>query len=109
MTLFELLTDDDTGLDIPVTYSHFDTPQDGQMNIKPPYLAYIGSGQDNFKADNTYFWNRNRYQLEYYFTEKDEDKEAAIEQVLVDNGYLYEKSEDVLIEDQGVFVIYYQI
>ena len=35
--------------------------------------------------------------------------EAAIEKVLLDNGLLYDKSEDVFIEDEGVFVIYYTV
>ena len=43
------------------------------------------------------------------FIEKDETMEARIEALLLENGYLYDKSEDVYIEDEGVFVIYYTI
>lgn len=106
MTLYQILTDAETGLGIPCAYSHFrgsDVPE------SPPYLVYLGAGQDTFKADNTFYWSRNTYQLEYYFTEKNEATEANIEKVLLDNGYLYEKSEDVYIESEGVFVIYYSI
>ena len=106
MTLFEILTNPETGLGIPCAYSHF---RDDEVPEAPPYLVYIGDGQDTFEADNTYYWTRNRYQIEYYFTIKDEDQEAAIEKLLLDNGYLYDKTEDVYIEDQGVFVIYYNI
>ena len=106
MTLFQILTDPQTGLGLPCAYSHF---RDEDVPENPPYLVYIGSGQDNFEADNSYYWNRNRYQIEYYFTEKDESQEAAIEKLLLDNGYLYTKSEDVYIEEQGVFVIYYNV
>ena len=106
MTLFEILTDDETGLDIPVVYSHF---RDEDIPTAPPYVAYIGAGQDTFDADNSYYWTRNRYQLEYYFTKKNEAEEAAIEKILLDNGFLYDKSEDVFIESEGVFVIYYNI
>ena len=106
MTLFEILTDPQTGLGIPCAYSHF---RDEDVPEAPPYLVYIGNGQDTFEADNSYYWSRNRYQIEYYFTEKDEDQEAAIEKLLLDNGYLYDKSEDVYIEEQGVFVIYYYV
>ena len=42
-------------------------------------------------------------------TEKDETIESAIEDLLLENGYLYEKSEDVFIENEGVFVIYYTV
>ena len=106
MTLFEILTNPETGLGIPCTYSHF---RDDEVPEAPPYLVYMGDGQDTFEADNTYYWTRNRYQIEYYFTTKDEDQEAAIEKLLLDNGYLYDKTEDVYIEDQGVFVIYYNV
>ena len=106
MTLYEILTDAQTGIGIPCVYGSF--KKKGAPK-SPPYIAYLGDGQDAFEADNTYYYSRNRYQIEYYFTEKDEDLEAALEQLLVDNGYLYEKSEDVYIESEGVFVIYYNI
>ena len=88
---------------MPCAYSHFKTQQE------PPYLVYLGSGQDVLEADNTHYWKNNRYQIEYYFTEKNETNEAAIEEVLLDNGLLYDKSEDVYIENEGVFVIYYTV
>ena len=91
------------GTGLPCAYSHFKT------NQTPPYIVYIGNGQDNLDADNTHYWRNNRYQVEYYFTTKNESNEASIEDALLGAGYLYEKSEDVYIEDQNVFVIYYYI
>ncbi len=99
MTIYQTLQS--TGL--PCAYSHFKTTQ------TPPYIVYIGNGQDVLNADNTHYWRRNTYQVEYYFTTKNESNEAAIEDALLDNGFIYEKSEDVYIEDQDVFVIYYYI
>jgi len=99
-TIFETLQEK-TGL--PCVYSHFKDP------VKPPFIAYIGQGQDYDGADNTYPWRENRYQVEYYFTKKNERNEAAIEEALLGNGYNYTKSEDVFIEEENVFVIYYQI
>lgn len=99
MTIYQTLQS--TGL--PCSYSHFKKAQE------PPYIVYIGNGQDTMEADNTHYWRNNRYQVEYYFTAKDETNEAAIEDALLENGYNYTKSEDVYIEDEGVFVIYYQI
>ena len=90
-----------TGL--PCAYSHFKTAQE------PPYIVYIGNGQETMQADNTHYWRENQYQVEFYFTEKNEANEAAIEDALIGSGYLYDKSEDIYIEDQGVFVIYYYI
>jgi hypothetical protein len=106
MTLYQILTDEEKGVGIPVAYSHF-TDKDSPSS--PPYIVYLGNGQDNFKADDTFYFTENRYQIEYYFTEKDEEEESKIEKCLLDNGLRYEKSEDVYIEDEGVFVIYYQI
>lgn len=99
MTIYQILQS--TGL--PCAYSHFKTAQE------PPYIVYIGSGQDTADADNTHYWRNNRYQVEYYFKTKNESNEASIENALLGAGYLYEKSEDIYIEDQGVFVIYYYI
>lgn len=99
MTIYQTLQS--TGL--PCAYSRFKKP------TKPPYIVYIGSGQDIFEADNTHYWKQNTYQVEYYFTEKNESHETAIEDALLDSGFLYEKSEDIFIEDEGVFVIYYYI
>lgn len=90
-----------TGL--PCAYSHFKTAQE------PPYIVYIGNGQETMQADNTHYWRENQYQVEYYYTEKNEANETAIEDALLGSGYLYDKSEDIYIEDQGVFVIYYYI
>lgn len=99
MTIFETLQE--TGL--PCAYSHFTTAP------MPPYLVYVGNGQENLDADNTHYWRRNRYQVEYYFTTKDESAEATIEDLLLENGFIYEKSEDIYLEDEGVFLIYYYI
>ena len=99
MTIYQTLQS--TGL--PCAYSHFKKKQ------SPPYIVYIGNGQDTFQADNTHYWKQNTYQVEYYFTTKNEQNEEAIESALLENGFLYEKSEDIYIEDEDVFVIYYYI
>ena len=92
------------GIGLPCVHSHFK-----KSKVKPPYIAYIGSGQNTMDADNTHYWRQNTYQVEYYFTEKNETLEADIEDALLAAGFNYEKSEDVFIEDENVFVIYYQI
>lgn len=88
---------------LPVAYGFFKSPQ------TPPYLVYLGSGQYDFAADDTYYHRRNGYQVEYYFTEKNEENETAIENALLAAGYPYEKSDDVYIEAEVVFVIYYTV
>jgi len=102
MTIFQTLQA--TGL--PCAYSHF---REVNAPKAPPYIVYVGNGQDTFQADDTHYWRRNRYQIEYYFTQKDEAAEATIEDLLLQNGFIYEKTEDVYLEEEGVFVIYYQV
>lgn len=90
-----------TGL--PVAYSHFQTSQ------TPPYIVWTGSGQNTFGADNTWYHRQNTYQIEYYFTKKNEANEAAIEDALLNAGMQYVKSADLFIEDQNVYLIYYDV
>lgn len=99
MTIKQLLEQ----INIPFAYGFFKQP------ITPPYIVYVGGGQDNFGADNTWYATQNRYQIEYYFAYKNEANEQAIEQTLLAYGFNYTKSEDVFIESEGLFVIYYQI
>ena len=101
MTLYELLTDTNNGLGLPVTYGYFSTEE------KLPFICLMGSGQDTFKADDTFMQRKDRTQIEFYFKKKDPAKENALETLLLDNNYLYTKSEDIYIDDQDVFVIYY--
>ena len=88
---------------LPCAYSHFRQP------VQPPFIVYLGNGQTTFGADNTWTYRNNRYQIEYYFTEKNEANEKAIEDTLLQDGFNYEKSEDTFIEDEGLFVIYYYV
>lgn len=88
---------------IPVAYGRFKTIQ------KPPFLVYLGDGQTNVEGDDTYVHSVPDYQIEYYFREKDEETEAAIEQILLDDGYLYEKSPDAYIEEEDLWVVYYTV
>lgn len=102
MTFQEVL--ESTG--IPCVYGRF---RKGETPKVPPYIAYIGAGQETFEADNTFYYSQNSWQVEYYFTRKDEAAEAAIERALLENGYLYEKSDDVPVDDEGVYLIYYYV
>ena len=91
-----------TGL--PVRYFTFDSKKQPAR-----YLVWYGNGQAAGVADDTLFYQCNEYVAEYYYKRKDEETEAAIENVLLQNGYQFEKSEDVYIEDEGIYIIYYYI
>lgn len=86
---------------LPVAYGTFRNMQ------KPPFIAYIGAGQDYVSADNTVYDKTDLYQVEYYFAKKDEAKELEIEALLLENGYRYNKSMDSYIESEELYVIYY--
>ena len=99
MSIYQTLQS--TGL--PCAYSHFKTAQE------PPYIVYIGRSQNVLEADNTHYWRENKYQVEYYYKTKNEQNETDIEDSLLNAGFVYEKSEDVFIEDENVNVIYYYV
>ena len=90
-----------TGLE--VRYSHFTNP------AEPPFIVYLGNGQNQFDADDTIYWKENEFRVEYYYTLKDPDMEETIEAALLGNGFRYTKSEDTWIESEGVFLIYYYV
>lgn len=90
-----------TGL--PIAYSHH------KNAVQPPYLVYLGAGQNQFEADDTVYWRENQYTVEYYFAKKNEAVETSIEDTLIADGFRYSKSEDAFIESEGVFVIYYYV
>lgn len=80
-----------------------------EERVPARYLIWYGNGQTAANADDTLYFRKNGYIVEYYFDEKDEEKEAEIEAVLLNNGYLIEKSEDVYVDDEGIFMIYYYV
>ena len=92
-----------SGLGVPVVYGRFSTKQ------TPPFIVYIGDGQDVFDADDTHYHTANSYQIQYYFKKKNEQNERAIEAALLQDGFLYEKSPDAYIESEDIWVIYYYV
>ena len=90
-------------LGLPCAYGFFKNRQE------PPFIIYLGNGQNQYHADNTVYDKTELYRCEYYFKKKDEDLESEIEDAFLAGGYLYDKSEDVYIEDEKVFVIYYDL
>lgn len=92
-----------TRLGIDSVYSHWTEP------TTPPYIAYIGAGQNQFRADDTTHWRQNAYQVEYYFAKKDESKESSIEDIFLADGWIYSKSDDAYEESLGLFVIFYDL
>lgn len=88
-------------LNIPVAFGAFDEPQD------PPFACVLGAGQDQFHADGIPYEKWNLYDFEYYFENKDVDREEAIEEELTAAGFVYRKSEDVYIDDENMYQVTY--
>lgn len=102
-TIIETLNTITRDYGIPAAYSHFKTAQ------TPPYIAYIGNGQTQFRGDDTTYWRRNQYQVELYYAVKDVTLETSIEDALLADGWTYSKSDDTYEESQGLFVIFYDV
>ena len=88
---------------IPCVYSHF------VNGSSLPYIAYIGGGQTQMQADSTTYWRANTYQVELYFKTKDESLEKNIEDAFIASGWKFSKSDDAYIEDEGIYLIYYDL
>lgn len=92
---------EDLGIDS--AYSHFSSEP------RYPVLTYIGNGQSQLLADGTAYWKADTYQVELNFLKKDPSLEAAIEDAFLAGGWNYSKSEDTYLDDEGVYVIFYQL
>lgn len=76
---------------------------------EPPFLVYRGKGSSNFNAEDKVYYTAYDYTIEYYFIYKNEEIEKAIEERFDRENIIWDKSSDVFIEDENMFVIYYNI
>ena len=76
---------------------------------EPPFLVYIGKGSSNFEADDENYYKSYDYSVEYYFNFKNEELEDEIERQFDIFNIIWNKSGDIYIEDEDMFVIYYYI
>lgn len=90
-------------LNIPVGY--FVNPSPGVV----PFLVYYGSGSANFKADDVVFAKNANWNIELYVTKKDVQLEEQIEKLLDNAEIVWEKGQDVYIDEEKVFLIPYYI
>ena len=72
-----------------------------------PCIVYHGNGQKILYAGNTPYYKSNLYIVEYYFERKDEETEAQIEDALTAACLPYSRSEDIYIDSENIYVIYY--
>lgn len=80
-----------------------------KKGTQAPFLVYMGRGTDRMFADNTIYSAFDNYDIEYYFEDKSPEVEKTIEETLLANGLIYEKGDDVNIEDSDLYYITYSI
>ena len=79
-------------MNIPFAYDHF---AEGE-SPDPPFLVYLYPGSDNFAADGTVYYKRDKLHIELYTDIKDDDLEDRVESILNRNGLFYNKTETSL-------------
>lgn len=72
-----------------------------------PYAIIIGDGQDKVLADNKIYLKKNAYRVELYSLQKEFELEDKIENIFIQNGIIYDKSADVIIEEDIYSVFYF--
>lgn len=89
---------------LPYAYDHF---AEGE-SPEPPFVVYLYPGSDNFAADGTVYFKKDRLHVELYTDSKDPVLEQQIEDVLDAHGLFYNKSE-VWIQSERLYEVLYQM
>lgn len=87
---------------LPFTYDSFPN----NIAPVPPYIVFNYPQNDDFGADNINYVSIDVLNIELYSASKDFTNEQAIESVLTQNGFYYEKSE-AYIRSENLFQITY--
>ena len=87
---------------LPFTYDSFPN----NLAPTPPYIVFNYPQNDDFGADNINYVSIDVLNIELYSASKDFANEQAIESVLAQNGFYYEKSE-AYIRSENLFQITY--
>jgi hypothetical protein len=87
----------------PVAYHNF---SEGQEPSKP-YIVYLYPRSNNFAADGLVYQSINQLDIELYTDKKNPTVEKAVEAVLKEHGFFYEKNESYL-ETEKMFEVLYE-
>lgn len=88
---------------LPVSYRNWGKAKPPAM----PYLLYFTIGSDDLMADNVNYVGVKRWCVELYSEAKDDDSEAAVEQLLKQNEAPYSKNEIGPTDDGPYMTAYY--
>lgn len=89
---------DETGL--PVAYHHFN------KKTTAPFIIYFIPDVDLIGADDTVYKTKQSIRIELYTLSKDIETEATLENILIENGLFYSKSETYISEENMYEIIY---
>lgn len=98
--MYKILKDN---LSIPVAYGQFNNP------VVPPFVVYLYSSPEVMAADNMNYYVNDTFTIEYYFNKKDREKEREIENLLNSNELIWSKTEDIWIDEEKIYVVYYEV
>lgn len=90
-------------LGIPVAYNHFNEP------TSLPFITVTETEPDYIFADDINFYEKEFYEVEYYFRHKDPEKEKEIEQLFKDNHIIYVNYGDIWISDERIYQKIYEV
>lgn len=87
---------------IPFAYDHF---AEGE-SPEPPFVCYLLPSSNNFSADGAVYHKIGELRLELYTDKKDLPSERAVEAVLDEHGFFYNKTE-VWIDSEKLYEVLY--
>lgn len=90
------------GLNIPFCYYEFTN----NTQVAPPFIAYYYESSADLIADDTNYCKINNLVIELYTDNKDFALEGAIETMLNDNGFVYERTEGHIESERMYMVVY---
>lgn len=91
---------------IGLPYAYYQFPEGTAQ--EPPFVCFFYTNTDDLYADDKNYQGIPRLNIELYTSEKDFEKEAALEKILNDNGLTYYKEENY-INSESMWQIAYEM
>lgn len=90
-----------SSIGLPYAYYQF-----RETGVHPPFICFFYGGSNDFIADSTNYQKIEQLYIELYADQKDFDHEAAIEEVLAENGFVWAREEQWIDSEKLYEVIY---
>jgi hypothetical protein len=87
---------------LPYAYDHF---AEGE-GPDPPFVCFRCPNSDNFAADGTVYFPITEIDIELYTDRKDPEIEKKLEDLLIESGIFFEKTE-TWIESEKLYEVLY--